>query len=51
MTDLPDEKIGELSGLGTANNLRHHFLKRVGVSPSDYRRAFPRTAPEATLAG
>ncbi|MFI2240633.1 GlxA family transcriptional regulator [Streptomyces chrestomyceticus] len=50
-TDLPVEKIGELSGLGTANNLRHHFLKRVGVSPSDYRRAFPRTAPEATLAG
>ncbi|MFD5429856.1 helix-turn-helix domain-containing protein [Streptomyces sp. NPDC127084] len=40
-TDLPVEKIGELSGLGTANNLRHHFLRQVGVSPSDYRRAFP----------
>ncbi|WP_030680233.1 GlxA family transcriptional regulator [Streptomyces rimosus] len=50
-TDLPVEKIGELSGLGTANNLRHHFLKRVGVSPSDYRRAFPRTAPDVPLAG
>ncbi|KUF16897.1 AraC family transcriptional regulator [Streptomyces silvensis] len=45
-TDLPVEKIGELSGLGTANNLRHHFLKQVGVSPSDYRRAFPRSAPD-----
>ncbi|MFE6225993.1 GlxA family transcriptional regulator [Streptomyces sp. NPDC057854] len=44
-TDLPIEKIGELSGLGTANNLRHHFLRQVGVSPSDYRRAFPRTTP------
>ncbi|WP_250563324.1 GlxA family transcriptional regulator [Sphaerisporangium fuscum] len=44
-TDLPVEKVGELSGLGTANNLRHHFLKHVGVSPSDYRRAFPRTTP------
>ncbi|WP_436840550.1 helix-turn-helix domain-containing protein [Streptomyces flavofungini] len=39
-TALPVEKVGELSGLGTANNLRHHFLKQVGVSPSDYRRAF-----------
>ncbi|WP_037686105.1 helix-turn-helix domain-containing protein [Streptomyces aureocirculatus] len=44
-TDLPVEKVGELSGLGTANNLRHHFLKQVGVSPSDYRKAFPRSAP------
>ncbi|MFF8657753.1 GlxA family transcriptional regulator [Streptomyces huasconensis] len=39
-TDLPVERIGELSGLGTANNLRHHFLKQVGVSPGDYRRSF-----------
>jgi transcriptional regulator GlxA family with amidase domain len=42
-TDLPIEKVGELSGLGTANNLRHHFLKHLGVSPGDYRRAFPAT--------
>ncbi|GGS08981.1 AraC family transcriptional regulator [Streptomyces aureoverticillatus] len=46
-TDLPVEKVGELSGLGTANNLRHHFLKQVGVSPGDYRRAFPRSGPAA----
>ncbi|MEU6791166.1 helix-turn-helix domain-containing protein [Nonomuraea wenchangensis] len=45
-TDLPIEKIGELSGLGTANNLRRHFLRHLGTSPSDYRRAFPRTTPE-----
>ncbi|WUR63487.1 helix-turn-helix domain-containing protein [Streptomyces violaceus] len=44
-TDLPVEKVGELSGLGTANNLRHHFLKHIGVSPSDYRRAFPGAPP------
>ncbi|WP_326819954.1 GlxA family transcriptional regulator [Streptosporangium sp. NBC_01756] len=49
-TDLPIEKIGELSGLGTANNLRHHFIKQVGVSPSDYRRAFPQAAPESSPA-
>nr|WP_239590261.1 helix-turn-helix domain-containing protein [Streptomyces aureoverticillatus] len=48
-TDLPVEKVGELSGLGTANNLRHHFLKQVGVSPSDYRRAFPKSGPAAGL--
>ncbi|WP_330272313.1 helix-turn-helix domain-containing protein [Lentzea sp. NBC_00516] len=41
-TDLSVEKIAGLSGIGTANNLRHHFLKQVGTSPSDYRQAFPR---------
>lgn len=46
-TNLPIEKVGELSGLGTANNLRHHFLKQVGVSPGDYRRAFPRATSES----
>ncbi|MFH8368193.1 GlxA family transcriptional regulator [Streptomyces sp. NPDC018031] len=40
-TDLPVERIGELSGLGTANNLRHHFLRQIGVSPTEYRRSFP----------
>ncbi|MDT0322404.1 helix-turn-helix domain-containing protein [Streptomyces sp. DSM 44918] len=40
-TDLPIERVGELSGLGTANNLRHHFLRQLGVSPGAYRRAFP----------
>ncbi|MFP3990889.1 helix-turn-helix domain-containing protein [Streptomyces sp. E11-3] len=44
-TGLPIEKVAELSGLGTANNLRHHFLKHIGVSPGDYRRAFPEAAP------
>ncbi|MFF3643785.1 helix-turn-helix domain-containing protein [Streptomyces sp. NPDC002564] len=39
-TDLSVEKVGELSGLGTANNLRHHFLRQIGVSPGDYRRSF-----------
>ncbi|KOV85713.1 GlxA family transcriptional regulator [Nocardia sp. NRRL S-836] len=39
-TDLSVEKIAALSGIGTANNLRHHFLKQVGVSPSDYRQAW-----------
>jgi AraC family transcriptional regulator, transcriptional activator FtrA len=44
-TDLPIEQIGERSGLGTSANLRHHFATRLGVSPTDYRRAF---TPSAT---
>ncbi|MCT7351132.1 helix-turn-helix domain-containing protein [Streptomyces sp. 15-116A] len=41
-TDLTVERVAQLSGLGTANNFRHHFLKHIGISPTDYRRAFPR---------
>ncbi|GGU60457.1 helix-turn-helix domain-containing protein [Streptomyces lavendofoliae] len=39
-TDLPVERIGESSGLGTAANLRRHFTRSVGVPPTDYRKAF-----------
>ncbi|MDP9864699.1 MULTISPECIES: GlxA family transcriptional regulator [Streptosporangium] len=39
-TDLPIEKVSELSGLGTAANLRRHFTLHVGVTPTHYRRAF-----------
>ncbi|WUW07888.1 helix-turn-helix domain-containing protein [Streptosporangium sp. NBC_01469] len=44
-TDLPIDKVSEHSGLGTANNLRHHFALHMGVSPTDYRRAFPSASP------
>lgn len=50
-TDLPVEKIAKLSGLGTANNLRHHFLKQIGIPPSDYRSAFPRELQGSPSAG
>ncbi|MCE7081231.1 GlxA family transcriptional regulator [Streptomyces sp. ST2-7A] len=40
-TDLSIEKISEQSGMGSATNLRRHFQAHVGVSPRDYRRAFP----------
>jgi AraC family transcriptional regulator, transcriptional activator FtrA len=49
-TGLAVEKIARLSGLGTGNNLRHHFLKQIGISPRDYRNAFPRK-PEPSSAG
>ncbi|WP_420877606.1 GlxA family transcriptional regulator [Streptomyces albireticuli] len=38
------ERIGERSGLGTGTNLRRHFAQHLGVSPTDYRRAFPNAA-------
>ncbi|MEV4562469.1 helix-turn-helix domain-containing protein [Nonomuraea sp. NPDC049419] len=40
-TDLSIEQISERSGLGGANNLRHHFAAHLGVTPTEYRRAFP----------
>ncbi|MFD4658690.1 GlxA family transcriptional regulator [Kitasatospora sp. NPDC058444] len=46
-TDLPVEQIGERSGLGSATNLRRHFTARVGVTPTDYRRAFRSPAAPA----
>jgi len=39
-TTLPVERIAERVGLGTAATLRHHFRRRVGASPADYRRRF-----------
>jgi len=42
-TDNPPGLIAESCGLGTEANLRHHFAKLVGVSPTEYRRGFHRT--------
>jgi AraC family transcriptional activator FtrA len=39
-TNLPIEQVGRRSGLGTAANLRRHFGLNVGVTPTEYRRAF-----------
>ncbi|MEU8174268.1 helix-turn-helix domain-containing protein [Microbispora hainanensis] len=39
-TDLPIERISRMCGMGTAGNLRHHFVRSVGVTPIDYRRTF-----------
>ncbi|WP_338932136.1 helix-turn-helix domain-containing protein [Streptomyces netropsis] len=43
-TGLSVEKISELSGLGTGANLRRHFTLHFGITPTDYRRAFPPAA-------
>ncbi|UZJ33779.1 helix-turn-helix domain-containing protein [Streptomyces endophytica] len=42
-TDLPVDRVAELSGLGSAANLRRHFTRTVGVPPNDYRRSYRAT--------
>jgi len=37
------DEIAARTGLGTATTLRHHFRRKVGVSPVDYRRRFSRS--------
>jgi AraC family transcriptional activator FtrA len=37
-TGLSIDQIAERCGLGTPTTLRHHFRKKVGVSPAQYRR-------------
>jgi transcriptional regulator GlxA family with amidase domain len=41
-TDLPISQVARLSGLGTPESLRLHLLRRNGMTPSAYRRAFTR---------
>ncbi|OFI36753.1 AraC family transcriptional regulator [Arthrobacter sp. SW1] len=39
-TDAPIAAIARRTGFGTIDNLRHHFTRRVGVTPQQYRRSF-----------
>jgi AraC family transcriptional activator FtrA len=39
-TRLSIDRIAERCGLGTPTTLRHHFRKKVGVSPTQYRKGF-----------
>lgn len=41
-TTLPVDQVARASGLGTADSLRQHLTRRVGLTPSDYRAAFSR---------
>ncbi|WP_426593468.1 DJ-1/PfpI family protein [Cellulomonas sp. McL0617] len=38
--DWGSDRVAAECGLGTASNLRVHFRRAVGVTPSDYRRSF-----------
>ncbi|MEU8137038.1 GlxA family transcriptional regulator [Streptodolium elevatio] len=39
-TDLPVDQVAHQSGLGTADSLRQHLVRKVGVTPTAYRAAF-----------
>jgi AraC family transcriptional activator FtrA len=43
-TVLPIDSIAAQAGFGTAMTLRHHFRRKVGISPLEYRRRFSQTA-------
>jgi AraC family transcriptional activator FtrA len=47
-TGLSIEQIATRTGLGTAMTMRHHFRRKMGVSPTEYRRQF---GQRETLAG
>jgi AraC family transcriptional regulator, transcriptional activator FtrA len=36
----PIEEVAEAVGIGSAHALRHHFRRRVKLSPSEYRQSF-----------
>jgi len=38
-TDLPMDRVASHSGLGSADSLRQHFVRAVGMTPSAYRAA------------
>ncbi|WP_433272449.1 helix-turn-helix domain-containing protein [Actinosynnema sp. CS-041913] len=42
-TVLPVDQVSRHSGLGSAANLRRHFATHLGVTPTEYRRAFRAT--------
>ena len=41
-TTLSVEQVARQCGLGTAANLRLHFLRQTGTTPTAYRTAFTR---------
>jgi transcriptional regulator GlxA family with amidase domain len=43
-TGLSIEQVAQQSGLGTAANLRLHFVRQTGTTPTAYRAAFTRRA-------
>ncbi|TDW22028.1 GlxA family transcriptional regulator [Kribbella kalugense] len=42
-TTLPVERVAHLSGLNSAESLRQHFTKKIGLSPTAYRNTFTHT--------
>ncbi|WP_330228909.1 helix-turn-helix domain-containing protein [Nocardia sp. NBC_00508] len=42
-TTLPMDQVARHSGIGSAESLRQHMIRHVGVSPSSYRASFTRS--------
>lgn len=49
-TDLGVDQIAGQTGLGTATNLRDHFRRILGTSPSAYRKTFADRSPARVVA-
>ncbi|EFL19468.1 helix-turn-helix domain-containing protein [Streptomyces sp. C] len=49
-TSLPMDQVARASGLGTADSLRQHLLRRTGLTPSAYRASFSRLGATASVA-
>ncbi|MFC9249423.1 GlxA family transcriptional regulator [Streptomyces sp. NPDC057136] len=47
-TALPMDQVARASGLGTADSLRQHIQRRLGLTPSAYRASFSRLPTAAT---
>lgn len=47
-TSLAIDQVAARSGLGTAMTMRHHFRKRIGLSPIEYRKRFSQVAERAS---
>jgi transcriptional regulator GlxA family with amidase domain len=50
-TDLPIERVAAASGFGSAPNLRVHFQRVVGTTPTAYRRTFATGTTVGTSVG
>ena len=49
--DLPIDRVAQACGLGSAANLRLHFGRVVGTSPTAYRKAFKERATDEVQPG
>jgi AraC family transcriptional regulator, transcriptional activator FtrA len=48
-SSLAVDQVAARSGLGTATTMRHHFRKRIGLSPVEYRKRFSQSAVRARV--
>ncbi|MFF5493241.1 GlxA family transcriptional regulator [Streptomyces aquilus] len=50
-TTLPMDRVARSSGLGTADSLRTHLVRRTGLTPTAYRTQFSRLGADAGAQG